>query len=161
MRWMSRPQTDGDGTGHSRPGGTARELYQRSARRFSLRHADSSRTGLHATRRGQPQRKRRYRRRRLACLATDSARPVAGAKRCAADAARLRQRTELKGAGAVQIAWALSLSILLVGLFTASRADDQGLVAKGEYLARAGDCVACHTNPGGALFAGGRPMATP
>ncbi len=35
-------------------------------------------------------------------------------------------------------------------------------VAKqGEYLARAGDCVACHTNPGGKLFAGGRPMPTP
>ena len=38
---------------------------------------------------------------------------------------------------------------------------DPALVAKGQYLARAGDCIACHTNPGGALFAGGRPMATP
>ncbi|HEV2099069.1 MAG TPA: c-type cytochrome [Stellaceae bacterium] len=42
-----------------------------------------------------------------------------------------------------------------------SRVADQTLIAKGEYLARAGDCVACHTNPGGALFAGGRAMATP
>lgn len=31
----------------------------------------------------------------------------------------------------------------------------------GEYLARAGDCIACHTNPGGQLFAGGRAMPTP
>lgn len=36
-----------------------------------------------------------------------------------------------------------------------------GVIARGEYLARAGDCVACHTEPGGELFAGGRPMATP
>jgi mono/diheme cytochrome c family protein len=50
---------------------------------------------------------------------------------------------------------------LLAGLSTAARADDPTLVAKGEYLARAGDCIACHTNPGGALFAGGRPMPTP
>ncbi|MEO6364401.1 MAG: cytochrome c [Caldimonas sp.] len=34
-------------------------------------------------------------------------------------------------------------------------------IAKGEYLARAGDCVACHTEPGGRVFAGGRAMATP
>ncbi|SEQ74227.1 Cytochrome c, mono-and diheme variants [Faunimonas pinastri] len=35
------------------------------------------------------------------------------------------------------------------------------LVAKGEYLARAGDCVACHTTPEGKLFSGGRAMPTP
>ena len=32
---------------------------------------------------------------------------------------------------------------------------------RGEYLARAGDCVACHTAPDGREFAGGRAMATP
>jgi mono/diheme cytochrome c family protein len=35
------------------------------------------------------------------------------------------------------------------------------LINKGEYLARAGDCVACHTPPDGSEFAGGRPMPTP
>jgi mono/diheme cytochrome c family protein len=35
------------------------------------------------------------------------------------------------------------------------------VIVRGEYLARAGDCVACHTQPGGREFAGGRPMATP
>ena len=35
------------------------------------------------------------------------------------------------------------------------------VISKGEYLARAGDCVACHTQPGGAEFAGGRAMPTP
>jgi len=38
---------------------------------------------------------------------------------------------------------------------------DANVVARGEYLARAGDCIACHTVPGDKLFAGGRPMATP
>lgn len=35
------------------------------------------------------------------------------------------------------------------------------LINRGEYLARAGDCVACHTVPNGPVFAGGRAMATP
>jgi mono/diheme cytochrome c family protein len=34
-------------------------------------------------------------------------------------------------------------------------------IARGEYLARAGDCIACHTIPAGKLFGGGRPMETP
>ncbi|MGC5701610.1 cytochrome c [Pseudomonas sp. NFXW11] len=38
---------------------------------------------------------------------------------------------------------------------------DQALVKQGEYLARAGDCVACHTAKGGQPFAGGLPMETP
>jgi mono/diheme cytochrome c family protein len=32
---------------------------------------------------------------------------------------------------------------------------------RGEYLARAGDCVACHSVPGGKAFAGGLKMGTP
>ncbi|PLP99449.1 alcohol dehydrogenase [Cupriavidus pauculus] len=35
------------------------------------------------------------------------------------------------------------------------------IIVKGEYLARAGDCVACHTEPNNPPFAGGRAMATP
>jgi len=34
-------------------------------------------------------------------------------------------------------------------------------VARGRYLAVAGDCEACHTTPGGARFAGARPIRTP
>lgn len=34
-------------------------------------------------------------------------------------------------------------------------------VSRGEYLARAANCVACHTVPGGPAFAGGLKMATP
>jgi len=35
------------------------------------------------------------------------------------------------------------------------------LIKKGEYLAQAGDCIACHTKPGGLPYAGGLPIATP
>src|SRR5439155_22576735 len=35
------------------------------------------------------------------------------------------------------------------------------VINQGEYLARAGDCTACHTVPNGKLFAGGRAMPTP
>ena len=35
------------------------------------------------------------------------------------------------------------------------------IINRGEYLARAGDCVACHTAPDGKPFAGGRAMPTP
>ena len=44
---------------------------------------------------------------------------------------------------------------------TSRRAPDAALVSRGEYLARAGDCIACHTAPEGKLFAGGRAMPTP
>jgi mono/diheme cytochrome c family protein len=35
------------------------------------------------------------------------------------------------------------------------------LVARGEYLARAGNCASCHTAPGGAFMAGGLAFETP
>lgn len=35
------------------------------------------------------------------------------------------------------------------------------LIARGKYLARAGDCIACHTTQGGEPLAGGRVMPTP
>ncbi|WP_286162284.1 cytochrome c [Burkholderia sp. WP9] len=45
----------------------------------------------------------------------------------------------------------------------AAVADDatQQLVRRGEYLARVGDCVACHTATGGKPFAGGLPIQSP
>lgn len=40
-------------------------------------------------------------------------------------------------------------------------AADTALIERGRYLATAGDCVACHTAPGGVPFAGGLYMTTP
>ena len=56
--------------------------------------------------------------------------------------------------------------VLVVGLLAttlgcgAARADD-ALIKRGEYLTTAGDCVACHSAPGGEKFAGGLYMDTP
>ena len=43
----------------------------------------------------------------------------------------------------------------------APQASDAELVARGEYLVRAGSCYGCHTEPGGAPYAGGRAIETP
>lgn len=43
----------------------------------------------------------------------------------------------------------------------ASAASSEDLVKTGEYLARAGDCTACHTAPGGKPFAGNLYIPTP
>lgn len=51
--------------------------------------------------------------------------------------------------------------LLVAALVPAHAADDATLVAKGEYLARIGDCAACHTAQGGEPFAGGRGIPTP
>lgn len=44
---------------------------------------------------------------------------------------------------------------------TSSAPPDQALVERGEYVARLGDCVACHSLPEAAPFSGGLKMATP
>ena len=43
----------------------------------------------------------------------------------------------------------------------AQAAADPALIAKGEYLTRAADCVACHVTPGGKPFAGGLSFKLP
>lgn len=52
-------------------------------------------------------------------------------------------------------------AIALLAAHAATAAAPDALVEQGRYLAAAGDCVACHTRPGGAPFAGGRPLDTP
>lgn len=44
---------------------------------------------------------------------------------------------------------------------TAAAAAAPSPVARGAYLARAGNCLGCHTRQGGAPYAGGRPIETP
>jgi len=53
----------------------------------------------------------------------------------------------------------LAATALLALAPITARADD--LIAKGQYLAKAADCVACHTAPGGQPFAGGRKFELP
>jgi mono/diheme cytochrome c family protein len=56
----------------------------------------------------------------------------------------------------------LALAMLVCGLKPVlAQINQPNIVAAGEYLARAGDCMACHTAPGGKLLAGGHAMPTP
>jgi alcohol dehydrogenase (quinone), cytochrome c subunit len=52
--------------------------------------------------------------------------------------------------------------LVVLAVSAPARADEQeNPPNRGEYLARAGDCVACHSVPGGKAFAGGLKMGTP
>ncbi len=53
--------------------------------------------------------------------------------------------------------------LLLLFAGSASPAEESAgpPVSQGEYLARAGDCVSCHSVPGGKPFAGGLKMGSP
>lgn len=58
------------------------------------------------------------------------------------------------------------LALLLLGgvhatVAMATDSTDASQLQRGQYLATAGDCVACHTAPGGKPFAGGLPVPTP
>ena len=73
--------------------------------------------------------------------------------------------------------WALGIAVLVLGTAaatwalnvrdesdvraTAAFAPTDSLIARGAYLARAGNCMACHTARGGASYAGGLGIPTP
>jgi len=63
----------------------------------------------------------------------------------------------------VLAAWALGALLNRTGdaSATLSQAVTPALIQRGEYLARAGDCVACHTAHGGPAFAGGLGIQSP
>ncbi len=54
-----------------------------------------------------------------------------------------------------------ALLVALAGSGAACAAFAQAEMSRGEYVARAADCVACHSVPGGAAFAGGLKMGSP
>ncbi len=83
-----------------------------------------------------------------------------------------------RAARRLQVAWALALALpalVFAGLFWRSETPGRNdlppvaaaprtpaeLAARGEYLTRAGNCMAGHTDRGGAPWAGGRALATP
>jgi mono/diheme cytochrome c family protein len=57
----------------------------------------------------------------------------------------------------------LAAALLTLGAASLAHAEPQTAppTSKGEYLARAGDCIACHSVIGGKAFAGGLRMGTP
>jgi mono/diheme cytochrome c family protein len=55
----------------------------------------------------------------------------------------------------------VAVALLVLGAASPAVSQPATPPNKGEYLARAGDCVACHSVPGGKAFAGGLKMGTP
>jgi mono/diheme cytochrome c family protein len=55
----------------------------------------------------------------------------------------------------------LLLALLVTASVHAADPTDATLLQRGQYLATAGDCVACHTVPGGKPYAGGLTIPTP
>ena len=152
---------DRAGAGNSRSTWFARDLHRRSARRLALRHSHVARARLHADRRWKFDRGGRRGRRRVACDADGPRRCLASARR-SADIACLRQRTQMSGIMRKSTFMSiLALELLADPRMSAAADDARGLVARGDYLARAGDCVACHTAMGGKAFVGGLAMGRP
>ncbi len=65
--------------------------------------------------------------------------------------------------GLLSVIAPIALALLSAGVIAqpAPSAGNDELIRRGEYLAIAGDCVACHTAPGGRPFAGGLALPTP
>ncbi len=63
----------------------------------------------------------------------------------------------------MQRAVAAGLFLVLGTTAAQAQTDPQSFdqIERGRYLAIAGDCMACHTVPGGAMYAGGRGIETP
>ncbi len=57
--------------------------------------------------------------------------------------------------------WSCALLLLAVAAARAETAPPADSIERGRYLARAADCIACHTASDGAEFAGGLAMMTP
>ena len=148
----------------------ARELYQRATRRLALRHAHGHRARLHADRR------RALTESDVTAVAAWLASLPAPADPSPVPHGHLPMPLACGSEPQLTDGWSVRMPghclsirgavwLLAAGRRRDARASaptpDSSLIAKGEYLARAGDCIACHTAPGGKLFAGGLPMATP
>ncbi len=67
----------------------------------------------------------------------------------------------LSGAAAAAIVWFLNMRGETDAAASPARLSREDLIARGAYLARAGNCMACHTARGGPPYAGGLGIATP
>lgn len=62
---------------------------------------------------------------------------------------------------AVVVAVSWPRAQMVASMSPADYAPTEANIARGAYLAKAGDCMACHTARGGAAYAGGRAIETP
>ena len=74
---------------------------------------------------------------------------------------RFALATCVLAAAAAAIVWFLNVRDETAATAPAANSPDANLIARGAYLARAGNCMACHTARGGERYAGGLGIATP
>ena len=67
----------------------------------------------------------------------------------------------LVGVAAAALVWFLNVRDEAMATAPSVNLADANLIARGAYLARAGNCMACHTARGGQSYAGGLGIATP
>jgi mono/diheme cytochrome c family protein len=65
------------------------------------------------------------------------------------------------GSGSWVARIAAVVALAAIGSIHAEERSEATLVARGRYLVAAGDCISCHTRPGGKVFSGGLAMETP
>ena len=74
---------------------------------------------------------------------------------------RFALATCVLAAAAAAIVWFLNVRDETAATAPTANSPDANLIARGAYLARAGNCMACHTARGGERYAGGLGIATP
>jgi mono/diheme cytochrome c family protein len=77
------------------------------------------------------------------------------------DIQRLMRAIRRVGAASLCAAAARATPTLAAHAAAPQNQNDAALIAHGQYLARAGDCIACHSAPAGKPFAGGLKFDTP
>ena len=90
-------------------------------------------------------------------------------RRCHHKGPAMRRPNPWGRSAALTLALVLGLAALVMWLNLRGDPDpglspgrqDAAMIARGAYLARAGNCMACHTERGGVPYAGGRPIDTP
>src|SRR3569623_2814181 len=151
-------------------------LPQRATRRVARRPAARACAGLHGRHLEAAVARRPHRRRRVASLATAAGGPASRRIAAARDADAMRQCAAAEGSvmarrivigivAVVAVVAVLAAAIVWLNIrgedATPPVAQAAGAVARGAYLARVGNCIACHTERGGTPFAGGRAVETP
>lgn len=91
----------------------------------------------------------------------DTVPPRGTGRRARTWAARIGAILLLAAAGTVAALYWLGTRDAPAVAATTTDVDDAALIERGAYLARLGNCAACHTVRGGAPYAGGRAVPTP
>src|SRR5690606_18813129 len=169
---VSRRAADRRRTVHSGARRPAARIPVRAARRLANRRSPRGRARLHGGRRRAPRPRRRRRGHGLDREPPLPRGPASGSVAPRRAAARLRRRPMKRsflvgGAAAVAVAAAAVLWLVWPDLREPSRIEVTEIdespegIARGEYLARAGNCIGCHTRRGGEPYAGQRAVSTP